>query len=408
MSEASPKKEFAMAGLKSLAGNLAKLDQVATEGRVLELDPSQVVPSLQVRTSFIEIEELADSIKQGGQHTPITVGPMDTDTGKYPLLMGERRWRAVQLIPGLKIRCIVDASQRSAADLIKAQVTENEQRNGLLPHEVGIAIQRYKEARLADGVKLTYPQIASEWSKPLHYINVHAGLTDLPECILSLITNNITRDSEMLFSLKTLHKLEPETCEKFIAEAKDQPDLLTRATARNMAREAKARATQQENGGNQAGSQTANAGGEQMSGGASLASTQFPSQSTSGSDSAPEVEQGSAGTERSVAAGPVDMGGTSRATETSKGSESGQAHGAPQEKSRSKSVIRDIDANRIVIAVNVVRDETTKGLLLVNKVVDGQPGKCVVEITKQGRPTELIVDTDCIEIITMAELAAVE
>ncbi|SED32696.1 ParB/RepB/Spo0J family partition protein [Pseudomonas saponiphila] len=407
MSEASPKKEFALAGLKSLAGNLAKLDQVATEGRVLELDPSQVVPSLQVRTSFIEIEELADSIKQGGQHTPITVGPMDTDTGKYPLLMGERRWRAVQLIPGLKIRCIVDASQRSAADLIKAQVTENEQRNGLLPHEVGIAIQRYKEARLADGVKLTYPQIATEWSKPLHYINVHAGLTDLPECILSLITNNITRDSEMLFSLKTLHKLEPETCEKFIAEAKDQPDLLTRATARNMAREAKARATQQENGGNATGGLNGNAGAEKQSGASGFASTQAASTAAPSSNSGAGEEQGSAGAE-AVAAGQVDVGGTGRSAEPSKGSESGQAQGAPQEKSRPKSVTRDIDANRIVIAVNIVREETTKGLLLVNKVVDGQPGKCVVEITKQGKQTELIVDTDCIEIVTMAELAAIE
>lgn len=336
MSEASPKKEFALAGLKSLAGNLAKLDQVATEGRVLELDPSQVVPSLQVRTSFIEIEELADSIKQGGQHTPITVGPMDTDTGKYPLLMGERRWRAVQLIPGLKIRCIVDASQRSAADLIKAQVTENEQRNGLLPHEVGIAIQRYKEARLADGVKLTYPQIATEWSKPLHYINVHAGLTDLPECILSLITNNITRDSEMLFSLKTLHKLEPETCEKFIAEAKDQPDLLTRATARNMAREAKARATQQENGGNATGGLNGNAGAEKQSGASGFASTQAASTAAPSSNSGAGEEQGSAGAE-AVAAGQVDVGGTGRSAEPSKGSESGQAQGAPQEKSRPKS-----------------------------------------------------------------------
>jgi len=75
-----------------------------------------------------------------------------------------------------------------------------------------------------------------------------------------------------------------------------------------------------------------------------------------------------------------------------------------------KKSIRQIDPQRSVVSVSVEIDgEKLNGLLLVNKVVDQLPGKCVVEVSRPNAPaTELIVDTSTIAILTIAEFAPID
>ncbi|HEY4759762.1 MAG TPA: ParB/RepB/Spo0J family partition protein, partial [Thermoguttaceae bacterium] len=71
----------------------------------LNLDPAKIDPSpFQPRRDYpkVEIEELAETIRRQGQLMPIVVRPKTG--GRYELLAGERRLRAIRLIGGLLVR----------------------------------------------------------------------------------------------------------------------------------------------------------------------------------------------------------------------------------------------------------------------------------------------------------------
>ena len=62
-----------------------------------------------------EIKQLADSINENGQISPIVVRKMGE---KYELIVGERRWRATQLLKKDAIDAvIIDADEKTSAVL---------------------------------------------------------------------------------------------------------------------------------------------------------------------------------------------------------------------------------------------------------------------------------------------------
>ena len=73
-----------------------------------------------------EIKQLADSINENGQISPIVVRKMG---GKFELIVGERRWRATQLLKKDTIDAvIIDADEKTSAVL---SIVENVQREDL-------------------------------------------------------------------------------------------------------------------------------------------------------------------------------------------------------------------------------------------------------------------------------------
>ena len=58
-----------------------------------------------VRFDYIELENLATSIRANGILQPINVRPLDN--GNFELISGERRLRAARMIGVVKIPCIV-------------------------------------------------------------------------------------------------------------------------------------------------------------------------------------------------------------------------------------------------------------------------------------------------------------
>lgn len=73
-----------------------------------------------------EIKQLADSIDENGQISPIVVRKMGE---KFELIVGERRWRATQLLKKDKIDAvIIDADEKTSAIL---SIVENVQREDL-------------------------------------------------------------------------------------------------------------------------------------------------------------------------------------------------------------------------------------------------------------------------------------
>jgi ParB family transcriptional regulator, chromosome partitioning protein len=101
-----------------------------------------------------ELEELAASIAQRGLLQPIKVvpRPQPNGTGKYMIVLGERRWRAHQLLGAPTILATV--SLMTDDEIADAAIIENLQRKDITPLEEARAYQ----ARLNTG--LTVEQLA--------------------------------------------------------------------------------------------------------------------------------------------------------------------------------------------------------------------------------------------------------
>ena len=130
------------------------------------------------------LNELAQSIKQQGVITPISV--RRTADGTYQLIAGERRMRASQLA-GLKevpayIRVVTDTQMMEMA------LVENIQRADLNAMEVALAYQA-----LIDECQLTHDQLSEKVGKNRSTITNYLRLLSLPaETQLALSNNKIS------------------------------------------------------------------------------------------------------------------------------------------------------------------------------------------------------------------------
>ena len=119
---------------------------------VEQIDPSPY----QSRRTFDGIERLAQSIQDEGLINPITVRPMPG--GRYELVAGERRWRAVKsagldTIPSI-VRELTDSQARRLA------LAENAYRRDLSPVEEASGFLRHTDAEL--WLDEDYRRLASE------------------------------------------------------------------------------------------------------------------------------------------------------------------------------------------------------------------------------------------------------
>ncbi|MBO7101852.1 MAG: ParB/RepB/Spo0J family partition protein [Bacteroidales bacterium] len=127
----------------------------------------------QPRKEFDEetLEELAQSIRQQGVITPITVRRMPDDT--YQLIAGERRWRASQRA-GLKE---IPAYVRAASDnqMMEMALVENIQRENLNAMEVALAYRS-----LIEECRLTHEELSEKMGKNRSTITNYLRLLNLP------------------------------------------------------------------------------------------------------------------------------------------------------------------------------------------------------------------------------------
>jgi ParB family transcriptional regulator, chromosome partitioning protein len=129
-------------GLEALLGSVSR-DQAQASGALRELPVASVQPNpLQPRSQISEAElvELTASIEASGLLQPVVVRPRD---GKYELIAGERRWRAVQRLGWPKIPAVVkDVDDQT---LLTLALIENLQRDDLTAIDEAAGYQRLSE-----------------------------------------------------------------------------------------------------------------------------------------------------------------------------------------------------------------------------------------------------------------------
>lgn len=127
-------------GLEALLGPLTR-DDVPATGGFRELAVSTIGPNpYQPRREFDEtqLKELADSIAASGLLQPIVV--RSRPEGRYELIAGERRFRAIQRLGWQKVPAVVkDVDDRA---LLTLALIENLQRDDLSPIDAAMGYQR--------------------------------------------------------------------------------------------------------------------------------------------------------------------------------------------------------------------------------------------------------------------------
>lgn len=159
----------------SAAAAATSVDGVADIGAVYrEIDPSLIDPNpRQPRQVFDEdaLSELVHSVREFGLMQPIVV--RDTGDGRYQLVMGERRWRAVQQAELPTISAIV----RETADdnLLRDALLENIHRVQLNPLEEAAAYQQ-----LLDEFGVTHDELATRLGRSRPVVTNMIRLLKLP------------------------------------------------------------------------------------------------------------------------------------------------------------------------------------------------------------------------------------
>jgi len=142
MSAAEPPKRLGR-GLEALLGP-SNREQASTSGSLKELPLTQISPNpFQPRTRFDEaaLAELTESIRASGLLQPIVVraaGP-----GKFQIIAGERRWRAVTALGWTTVPAVVKSADDKT--LLTLAMIENIQRHDLSAIDEALGYRRMQE-----------------------------------------------------------------------------------------------------------------------------------------------------------------------------------------------------------------------------------------------------------------------
>ena len=179
---AKAKKEALGRGLGSLLGATTEVVKVATEIGKLKIKDIETNP-YQPRKDFDEesLAELADSIRQQGVITPITVRRLET--GKYQLIAGERRLRAAKMAKLTEIPAYI----RTATDqqMMEMAIVENVQRENLNAMEIALSY-----STLIEECGLTQEQLSEKVGKNRSTITNYLRLLKLPAEVQIALKDN--------------------------------------------------------------------------------------------------------------------------------------------------------------------------------------------------------------------------
>ena len=127
-----------------------------------------------------EIQQLAESIRQNGQIAPIVVRKLDDS---FELIVGERRWRASQLLKKDTINAvIIEADEKTSAVL---SIVENVQREDLNSMEEAESLER-----LINEFSMSHEDVAKYISKSRAHVSNIIRLNDLSKFVKDHLRQN--------------------------------------------------------------------------------------------------------------------------------------------------------------------------------------------------------------------------
>lgn len=208
-----------LTGLAELVGT--------ANGQPLQLALDDISPDTkQPRTEFAldAMNEIADSIRQRGVKTPISVRPDPKRPGKYIINFGERRYLGSKIAGKTAIPAFVDEDCNSYD-----QVNENLQRADLTPMELA----RFIQGRIAAGdtkaaIARGIGKASTGKNTDASFITHHLALIEPPACVAQAYATGTT-SPRTLYELRALHTKHPQQVEVWCAQG---PEITRPAIAR--------------------------------------------------------------------------------------------------------------------------------------------------------------------------------
>jgi len=170
-------------GLSALFGDDTPKEKIIEKKNLNKVPISDLSRNpFQPREFFHEtkLKELAESIKKNGVIQPIAVRPKKSESGKYEIVAGERRWLAAQKAGLHDIPVII--LDLSDVESLEVAIVENIQRDDLNPIEEG---KGYK--RLMQEFKYDHESISKLMSKSRSHVSNTLRLLTLPTDIIAML-----------------------------------------------------------------------------------------------------------------------------------------------------------------------------------------------------------------------------
>ncbi|PCS21198.1 ParB/RepB/Spo0J family partition protein [Candidatus Enterovibrio escicola] len=218
---------------------LEMVEKAKTDGRYLSLPADSFLPDPnQPRKTFEHIDELRSSIESKGQLQPILVGDR-LPSGKYPIIAGERRWRAIcesSLVS--EVQAIIRAGDVDELYLLLMQIDENNQREQIPAVENAMAMKRVVDICKSEGHDRAYA--AKMLNVSPSQLSKHLALIYAPIVVTSLSVYGETQDVEVLYNLAKASEIKPTEVAELIDEWRSgELDTNLRKASKEIAVEAK-------------------------------------------------------------------------------------------------------------------------------------------------------------------------
>lgn len=177
--------DFGMQGIQSLDA-LLKVPDI--DGRDVDIDAIQPFPDHPFKVlDNEEMEALAESIKEGGIHTPLLLRPVGKD--KYECISGHRRLFAARKAGLLKVPALI--REMTDDEAVIAMVDTNMQRETILPSERAFSLRMKMDALNHRGKKTdsrdSMSEIANQKDMTRTQVYRYIRLTYLNQELLSMV-----------------------------------------------------------------------------------------------------------------------------------------------------------------------------------------------------------------------------
>lgn len=179
------------------------------------------------RTEYdiVSLNELADSIREHGVISPISLRKHDEIEGEFIINHGHRRYRASQIVGLTKIPAFLDSNIDTFGRLI-----ENIQREDLSPLDIA------KQLQIFESQGFTNRDISQKIGKSDSWVSRHLGLLDAPEAVKNAMDEGKVKSVEAAKTLSSLTEDFPDEVNEFLENSDSE---ISQKQVRDLAKDLK-------------------------------------------------------------------------------------------------------------------------------------------------------------------------
>jgi ParB family chromosome partitioning protein len=175
---------------------------------IITLHHSKIIAKEQARKIFKNIKELSENILDVGLLQPIIIENEADENGKYPIIDGERRWRACKLAD-VSVDCV---KNKDRDNFKKIQIIANLQREDLNLIESCNSIKELKE--LNDEYKHNDGMLAKAIGKDKSWVSRRLKIASADQKFKTILSDNNIEAITTADDLEKVFKLNPNTALK--------------------------------------------------------------------------------------------------------------------------------------------------------------------------------------------------